>query len=89
VVNVYTAQKGVWSVTARVSAIVTSSCLFVAACLFGIYNFWALAKVQELHEKELPPIEKAVKKNKKNRESVIDKVKRKAMEPAMLPGSVV
>ena len=93
VVNVYTAQKGVWSITAKVTAIVTGSCVGVAGFLFIAYNFWILGKVRRTHRNEYEPEEvdstSNKKSKKKNRESVIEKVKRKAHEPALQPGSVV
>ena len=88
-VNVYTAQKGVWSITAKITAIVTGACAGIAGVLFGGYNFWVLAKVRDVHERELDPEEYARRKNRKNRESMVEKVKRKAHEPALQPGSVV
>ena len=87
--NVYSAQKGVWSVTAKITAIVTGSCVAVAVVLFALYNFWALDRVRDTHDRELDPEAYERKRNKKNRESVIEKVKRKAHEPALQPGSVV
>ena len=89
IVNVYSAQKGVWSITAKVTAIVTGSCALVTGGLFAAYNFWVLDKVRDSHEREFDPEEYDRKRNKKNRESMVEKVKRKAHEPALQPGSVV
>lgn len=89
IVNVYTAQKGVWSITAKITAIVTGSCAGIAGALFAAYNFWVLDKVRKTHEREVDPEEYDRKKNKKNRESMVEKVKRKAQEPSLEPGSVV
>lgn len=88
-VNVYTAQKSVWSITAKITAIVTGSCAVVAGLLFVGYNFWVLAKVRDVHHRELDPEEYDRRTNKKNRESMVERVKRKAHEPALQPGSVV
>jgi len=82
---VYTAQKGVWSVIAKITAILTSSCIGVVGALFCMYNFWVLQKVRESHERELRT-EEAEKSGK--RESIVDKVKRKANELSLQPGSV-
>jgi hypothetical protein len=82
-VNVYTAQKGVWSVTARVTAIVTGSCMVVSGCLFLLYNFWFLHKVQKSHEKEMGL------EHQHDDETLVEKVKRKAHEPALQSGNVV
>lgn len=89
VVNVYTAQKGVWSITAKITAIVTGSCVGVAGLLFVLYNFWALEKVRVKHERSLDPEEVEQSKKEKKRESVLEKVKRKANEPGILQDSVV
>lgn len=50
IVNVYTAQKGVWSVTAKITAITTGCLIAVAGGLFAAYNFWMLEKVRDDHE---------------------------------------
>ena len=89
VVNVYTAQKGVWSSSAKVAGSVTGGCLFVSGSLFVLYNFWALEKVRGLHEREFDPEAYDRRKIKKNRESVIEKAKRKVHEKPLEPGSVV
>ena len=88
IVNVYSAQEGVWSVTAKIAAIVTGSCAGVSLVLFIVYNFWALKSVKKRHEEEFPEETKRKEKQKK-RESLVEKVKRKAHEPPMQPGSIV
>ena len=50
IVNVYTAQKGVWSVTAKITGIVSGCLIAVAGGLFAAYNFWILEKVRDAHE---------------------------------------
>ncbi len=52
-INVYGQQEGVWSLTARITAIVTGSCTGVLGGLFAVYNFWVLEKVKEGHKREL------------------------------------
>ncbi|ETN43435.1 uncharacterized protein HMPREF1541_02594 [Cyphellophora europaea CBS 101466] len=103
VVNVYSAQEGVWSVTAKIAAIVTGSCAGVSLALFCLYNFWALKGIKKRHEEEFPEelkyqdtqrsgkSDSASKRaeKQKNRESLVEKVKRKAHEPPIQPGSVV
>lgn len=89
VVNVYTAQKGVWSITAKITAIVTGSCVGVAGGLFFLYNFWVLKRVRNTHEQSMNPEEVANQERDRKRESILEKVKRKANEPAIQPGSVV
>jgi hypothetical protein len=83
-VNVYTAQHGVWSVTAKITALVTGSCVGVAGGLFGIYNFGLLRRVQRLHEREL-----GLDIHRHDEETLVEKVKRKAHEPPLQPGSMV
>lgn len=80
-VNVYTAQKGVFSVTAKITAIVTGSCTGVTLLLFVLYNNWILEKVKETHVRELQPQEQ--------HETSVEKIKRKARMSALEPGSVV
>lgn len=53
VVNVYSAQDGQYSVTAKVTIIVTSACSVCAAALFLIYNCVMLAMVKRRHEKDM------------------------------------
>jgi hypothetical protein len=89
IVNVYTAQKGIWSITAKITAIVTGSCVGVAGFLFALYNFWALQKVRVKHERSLDPEEIEQTQREKKRETVLEKVKRKANEPGILQDSVV
>lgn len=88
VVNVYSARDGVWSITAKIAAIVTGSCAGVSLALFLIYNFWALRGVRKEHNEEFPE-EYRKQEKQKQRESFMDKMKRKAHEPAIQPGSVV
>ncbi len=82
-VNVYTAQEGVWSVTARVTAIVTGSCAGAAGFLFLVYNFGLLRRVQKAHERDLG-IE-----HQHEDETLVEKVKRKAHEPPLQQGDIV
>lgn len=89
VVNVYTAQKGVWSITAKITAIVTGSCVGVAGGLFALYNFWVLQRVRQTHDQSMDPEEVANQERDRKRESVLEKVKRKAGQPPIQPGSVV
>ena len=88
VVNVYTAQRGVWSITAKITAIVTGSCVGIAGGLFALYNFWVLQRVRSAHERSMDPVEFNQSQRDKN-ESIFQKMRRKANEPAIQPGSVV
>lgn len=51
--------------------------------LFGLYNFWVLGKVRRNHGRELESL------TAHERETLTEKVERKAMEPGLEPGSVV
>jgi len=82
-VNVYTAQSGVWSVTARVTAIVTGSCAIGAGFLFLVYNFGLLRSIHKSHERDLG-IE-----HQHDDETLVEKVKRKAHEPPLQSGDIV
>ncbi|EXJ58410.1 hypothetical protein A1O7_05835 [Cladophialophora yegresii CBS 114405] len=82
-VNVYTAQHGVWSITARITAVVIGSCMVVAGLLFALYNFWALRRVRQIHESEMGS------EAHHHDETLVEKVKRKAHEPPLQSGSVV
>jgi hypothetical protein len=82
-VNVYTQQSSTWSVTAKVTAIVTGTCMGVTGALFALYNFWVLDKVRRSHSREMEST--AAYQD----ETLVEKVERKAMEPGLEPGSVV
>lgn len=83
-INVYTQQDGAWSVTARITAIVTGASMVVTGCLFGLYNFWILRRVKKVHGREMRASEGSGEE-----EGVLEKVNRKVHEPALEPGSVV
>ncbi|MCJ1431187.1 hypothetical protein MMC27_000538 [Xylographa pallens] len=52
-VNIYSAQNGDFSVTAKVTVIATGVCAAITALLFLLYNNWALSRVKERHQKEI------------------------------------
>ena len=85
IVNVYTAQKGVFSITAKITAIVTGSCAGVTLGLFVLYNNWLLEKVRTSHVREFLPEDQ----QKPEHETPVEKMKRKARESAFEPGSIV
>lgn len=82
-INVYSQQNGTWSVTARVTAVVTGACTVITGLLFALYNFWALGRVRRSHGREMESI--AAHEG----ETFTEKVERRAMEPGLEPGSVV
>ncbi|EXJ80742.1 hypothetical protein A1O3_07026 [Capronia epimyces CBS 606.96] len=81
-VNVYTAQKGIWSVTAKITAIVTGSCVGGAGFFFAIYHFWALRRVREAHERDM-------RLDDQVDEALADKPRGRANKSPAAPGSVV
>ena len=58
IVNVYSAQEGQYSVTAKVTIVVTAACSVVAAALFLVYNTVMLRLVKRRHEREVAAVEK-------------------------------
>jgi len=82
-INVYTQQSGTWSITAKITIVVTGACMTVTGVLFTLYNFWVLGKVRRSHRQEM----KSAAANQD--ETLVEKVERKAMEPGLEPGSVV
>jgi uncharacterized membrane protein YuzA (DUF378 family) len=49
-INVYAAQHGEWSVTARITAIMTGFCTGMNLVLFLVYNNWLLYQVKKDHD---------------------------------------
>jgi hypothetical protein len=80
-INVYSQQGGAWSVTAKVTAIVTGSVMVITGSLFAIYNFGILARVKKRHGREMEAEYQG--------EGLVEKIDRKVHEPALEPGSVV
>jgi hypothetical protein len=79
--NVYSQQSGSWSITARVTAIVSGAIMVITGCLFVIYNFWVLAGVKKRHGREMD--------HGYGEEGLKEKIGRKMNEPALEPSSVV
>ncbi|MCJ1391376.1 hypothetical protein MMC18_004240 [Xylographa bjoerkii] len=52
-VNIYSAQNGDFSITAKVTVIATGVCSAITALLFLLYNNWALSRVKERHQEEM------------------------------------
>jgi hypothetical protein len=69
------------SITAKVTAIVTGSCMVITGVLFVIYNFIVLGRVKRKHQRDM--------NSQRTDETVVEKIERKANEPALEPGSVV
>ena len=52
-INVYSQQRGRFSITAKITVGVTASCTVVTAVLYFLYNFWILQGVRKKHQQEL------------------------------------
>ena len=52
-INVYTQQGGRYSITAKVTVMVTGGCTVVMATLFLLYNNWILEAVKRNHHREV------------------------------------
>jgi drug/metabolite transporter superfamily protein YnfA len=61
-VNVYSAQQGQYSITAKVTVTVTGACTAVAAGLFLLYNNLALEKVKKKHRFETEVYQREVER---------------------------
>ncbi|KAF2015406.1 hypothetical protein BU24DRAFT_421705 [Aaosphaeria arxii CBS 175.79] len=57
-VNVYSAQAGQYSVTAKATLVVTAACSTVTAALFLLYNTVMLSLVKRKHKRETDAVEK-------------------------------
>jgi hypothetical protein len=84
-VSVYTQQHGDWSITAKTTAIAEGACMAVCGILFVVYNNLLLEKVKKRHGRDM---EQRIG-SRVSDEGFLDKVERKAKEPALEPGSVV
>jgi ABC-type nickel/cobalt efflux system permease component RcnA len=89
IVNVYSAQNGQYSITAKITTVVTGACTVITAGLFLLYNNWALERVKKRHERETSRMQNSQNEHKHDHEGVVEKVKRKVHEPGLEPSSVV
>jgi hypothetical protein len=69
------------SITAKVTAVVTGACMVTTGILFVLYNFIVLGRVKKSHAREM--------NSSYIDEGIVEKMERKANEPALEPGSVV
>ena len=81
--GVYGVQDSQWSITSKVTIIVTSSITVICGILTGIYSFWKLAAVKKKHNREVGK-ESAGKRG----EGFVEQVKRKAREKEPEAGMV-
>lgn len=86
-ISVYSAQGSNWSITARVTIIVTGASTVVTAILFVIYNYWVLQRVKSSHTREMDM--ERHRQEGEDGEGLVEKIERKVMEPGLEPGSVV
>lgn len=86
VVNVTTSQQGQWSVTAKVTAIVTGACTGVTLLLFAMYNFWVLKRLKRQHARE---VEVEFAGQEEHQDTIAEKIKHAAHAKPLEPGSVV
>lgn len=59
--------------------------MVVTAVLFALYNWWVLERVKKSHGRDMAMVESVTGEE----EGFLEKVERKAKEPALEPGSVV
>ncbi|KAL0264950.1 hypothetical protein SLS55_000904 [Diplodia seriata] len=93
-VNIYSAQDGKLSITAKVTVGVTAGCTLVFGTLFVVHQL-LLLRVKKKHQRQIEADEKRERRLNGEEEGddegpgVFKKLKRKAQEPAAMPGSVV
>ncbi|KAL9112998.1 MAG: hypothetical protein Q9227_002863 [Pyrenula ochraceoflavens] len=88
IINVYTAQHGDWSISAKATGITTGACAGVTLLLFALYNFWVLKRVKRKHAREMD-VENGQTNGGHEHETVGDKLKHAAHAKPLEPGSVI
>ncbi|GME23752.1 hypothetical protein GTA08_BOTSDO10460 [Neofusicoccum parvum] len=88
-VNIYSAQDGKLSITAKVTVGVTAGCSFVFGALFVVHQL-LLMRVKKKHERVIEADEKRMRqRNGQDEPGTLENLKKKAQEPASMPGGVV
>ncbi|KAH7026873.1 hypothetical protein B0J12DRAFT_359661 [Macrophomina phaseolina] len=88
-INIYSAQDGRLSITAKVTVGVTAGCSVVFGGLFVIHQL-LLMRVKKKHERQIEAEEKRERQlNGEYESSALQYWKKKAQEPASMPGGVV
>ncbi|KAK7704217.1 hypothetical protein SLS57_010600 [Botryosphaeria dothidea] len=88
-INIYSAQDGKLSITAKVTVGVTAGCSFIFGSLFVIHQL-LLMRVKKKHERQIEAEEKRERQlNGQDEPSALQNWKKKAQEPAAMPGGVV
>lgn len=85
-IAVYTQRNGDWSVTAKITAIIEGSYLFVCAVLFISIERYFLRKVKQRHGTHY---DHWFGREERPEEGVVDKIERQRQQPGLEPHSVV
>lgn len=89
-INVYSQQRGRYSITAKVTVMVTAGCTVLMAALFLLYNNWILQNVREDHAKELGvDVEDKKEKKRQQKEKQKDMKQKKRAQSARWPEEIV
>jgi hypothetical protein len=89
VVNIYSAQHGDISITAKITLWVTGACTGLFLFLFALFNFLVLKRVKVRHDRELQrDLERGSRAEEQN-EGTVEKAKRLARQPGLEPSSVI
>ena len=80
-IGVYSSHNGIWSITAKVTAIIEGCYLGVCIALFVIIDQVFLSKVRQSHNTHYQP--------RPEDEGMVEMMERKIQEPGLEPGSVV
>ncbi|KAI9728244.1 MAG: hypothetical protein M1834_007737 [Cirrosporium novae-zelandiae] len=89
-VNVYSAQGGHFSITAKVTTGVTGGCTVVFVTLFAVYKFLFLRNIQNKHNKAVrEAVGVGEVEERENHIGPLEKLERKVKEPPAMQGGVV
>lgn len=88
-VNIYSAQHGEMSITAKVTLCATGGCTGLFLILFVLFDLWALKRIKMRHNRQLRRDIESGLTEEQQHEGAIEKVKRMAHEPALEPSSVI
>jgi hypothetical protein len=89
VVNIYSAQHGEMSVTAKATLCVTGGFTGLFLLLFILFDLWALKRIKMRHGRQLQRDIEMGMTEEHQHEGAIEKVGRMAHEPALEPSSVI
>ncbi|RMD43804.1 hypothetical protein DV735_g1302, partial [Chaetothyriales sp. CBS 134920] len=83
--NVYAVQRGVWSRSAMVAACVAGGLAGFAGILSLLYDFWALERLRNIHEREFNPNGWEHSLVARRAENVLDTLQRKLRDKPTMP----